>query len=494
MLASSSKAPSGAVVGIAKQPEFVKQAFGEQGFGISDVISPAGGGQTVQFAQGFTAADGSRRAVVTGLDPLFLGTFLGAYLNKTKQLEGGESYITDSKATVIAATSSDAHAGESLPNAALQDDALAKEEGEYGSRHFASVSVEGTPWRVIETAPSSVLLASVQGSNKWVPWVIFTAFALAAIAALAAAAPRAAATPPRIKEANERLAESNAELEHRAQELLRSNEELEQFASIASHDLRSRCARSRCSPKQLQETEARQRSRTRAGTTSRRMTDAAERMQTLIEDLLEFSRVTTQGRPFVDVDLNEIVRGVLADLETVIKESGGRVEVGELPSIAGRSAADAPAAPEPDLERASSSAARTSPPVVRIDGDGRQGQRRDRGHRQRHRLRAALRAAHLPRLRAPARPRRVPGHRHRPRALPQDRRAPRRRRSPPRARPGEGATFTVTLPVKQTRRAQPPAANGDRRPADDATEPSMSADGTPDHDPDGRRRRGGPRS
>lgn len=63
------------------------------------------------------------------------------------------------------------------------------------------------------------------------------------------------------------------------------------------------------------------------------MEDAAGRMKGLIEDLLALSQVTTQGRPFVPVDLGEVVRGVTSDLEATLEESSGRVEVGEMPTI-----------------------------------------------------------------------------------------------------------------------------------------------------------------
>jgi light-regulated signal transduction histidine kinase (bacteriophytochrome) len=65
----------------------------------------------------------------------------------------------------------------------------------------------------------------------------------------------------------------------------------------------------------------------------RRMSDAAGRMRTLIDDLLMFSRVSTKGRPFVPVELDEIVAQVLIDLELSIKESGAQVRIGTLPTV-----------------------------------------------------------------------------------------------------------------------------------------------------------------
>jgi signal transduction histidine kinase len=57
-------------------------------------------------------------------------------------------------------------------------------------------------------------------------------------------------------------------------------------------------------------------------------------MQTLITDLLAFSRVTTKAQPFVPVDLARIAGEVVADLEVRLEQSGGRVDIGALPTIA----------------------------------------------------------------------------------------------------------------------------------------------------------------
>ena len=64
-----------------------------------------------------------------------------------------------------------------------------------------------------------------------------------------------------------------------------------------------------------------------------RMQDAATRMRSLIDDLLTFSRVTTKGQPFMRVDLYQVIQEVLSDLEVSIQQVGGRVEVGELPTV-----------------------------------------------------------------------------------------------------------------------------------------------------------------
>jgi light-regulated signal transduction histidine kinase (bacteriophytochrome) len=56
-------------------------------------------------------------------------------------------------------------------------------------------------------------------------------------------------------------------------------------------------------------------------------------MQTLINDLLTFSRVTTQAQSPVAVDLNEVLRGVLSDLEVGIEQAGAHVAIDPLPTV-----------------------------------------------------------------------------------------------------------------------------------------------------------------
>jgi signal transduction histidine kinase len=63
------------------------------------------------------------------------------------------------------------------------------------------------------------------------------------------------------------------------------------------------------------------------------MQDAAKRGQSMINDLLELSRVTTQAKPFQRTDLNQVLREVLSDLELRLEKTGAVVEVGDLPVI-----------------------------------------------------------------------------------------------------------------------------------------------------------------
>ncbi|MDQ3013227.1 MAG: CHASE3 domain-containing protein [Acidobacteriota bacterium] len=114
------------------------------------------------------------------------------------------------------------------------------------------------------------------------------------------------------------------------QELGRSNRELQDFAYVASHDLQEPL-------RKIQAFGDRLKSKYGPALNDEgrdyldRMQNSARRMHTLINDLLEYSRVATKGQPFTPVDLNQVASDVLGDLEVRVQQSGGRVEMGELP-------------------------------------------------------------------------------------------------------------------------------------------------------------------
>ncbi len=124
--------------------------------------------------------------------------------------------------------------------------------------------------------------------------------------------------------------------QHAAHEFLtklqQSNRELEDFAYVASHDLQEPLRKIQAFGDRLKTKYAAQ--LTGEGTDYiERMQSAAKRMQILINDLLTFSRVTTQGKPFVPVDLNVIAKEVVHDLEVRIHQLHGTVTLRELPSV-----------------------------------------------------------------------------------------------------------------------------------------------------------------
>ncbi|HWL53245.1 MAG TPA: ATP-binding protein [Chthoniobacteraceae bacterium] len=128
--------------------------------------------------------------------------------------------------------------------------------------------------------------------------------------------------------------ETRQRLECLAEELQRSNRDLEQFASIASHDLQEPL-RMVSSYTALLERRYGDRLDEQARTWVRYALDGATRMQRFIADLLEYSRVSTRGRPFVPVDTAEVVRKVLASLRWRIAEKEAVVTVGALPEVTG---------------------------------------------------------------------------------------------------------------------------------------------------------------
>lgn len=117
-----------------------------------------------------------------------------------------------------------------------------------------------------------------------------------------------------------------------AAELERSNQELQNFAHVASHDLQEPLRKIMAFASRLQGRYA-DKLDDRGMDYLRRMSSAAARMQQLILDLLAYSRVTTHSQPFVNVSLSKIVDEVCVDLELRIEEVGARVSVAPLPVV-----------------------------------------------------------------------------------------------------------------------------------------------------------------
>jgi len=121
-------------------------------------------------------------------------------------------------------------------------------------------------------------------------------------------------------------------LAERAEELARSNAELEQFGYAASHDLQeplrmmaafSEVLATRCGD-QLDE---------RGHKYLNQILEGARRMQALINGMLSLSRVGTHGRPMEAVDSGKVLEGVLDTLHLALKESGAKVTSGEMPTV-----------------------------------------------------------------------------------------------------------------------------------------------------------------
>ncbi|WP_242029127.1 ATP-binding protein, partial [Coleofasciculus sp. FACHB-712] len=150
----------------------------------------------------------------------------------------------------------------------------------------------------------------------------------------------------RVQERTQKLLIINTELEaeiaerQRTEEKLKaytfkleqSNRELQDFAFVASHDLQEPLRKIQAFGDRLKLKYGE--SLTNEGKDYlERMQKAAQRMQTLINDLLAFSRVTSKAQPFTRVNITNVLQEVLSDLEVHIQKVGAQVEIGELLTI-----------------------------------------------------------------------------------------------------------------------------------------------------------------
>jgi PAS domain S-box-containing protein len=121
-------------------------------------------------------------------------------------------------------------------------------------------------------------------------------------------------------------------LEKSMEELKRSNQELEQFAYVASHDLQEPL-RMVSSFTQLLQKRYYDKLDEDANEFIEYAVDGAKRMQNLINDLLTFSRVGMRGTPFEPIDMNKVLSNTLQNLKFVIKETDTNIIYDELPII-----------------------------------------------------------------------------------------------------------------------------------------------------------------
>ncbi len=127
------------------------------------------------------------------------------------------------------------------------------------------------------------------------------------------------------KEAEQRLRDTMTDLE-------RSNSELQQFAYIASHDLQEPL-RMVASYTQLLADRYGGSLDEKADKYIEYAVDGANRMQRMINELLAYSRVTTQGKPFNEVNCNAVIEEILANLSLAIRDADAAVTHDDLPTI-----------------------------------------------------------------------------------------------------------------------------------------------------------------
>ena len=120
-------------------------------------------------------------------------------------------------------------------------------------------------------------------------------------------------------------------LEQKTEELTRSNEELEQFASVVSHELQEPLRKILVYDELFHEAAAQP--EPSAEPYEQRMADAARRMQRLVDKILSLSRVTSKAGRLEMVDLNAVVREIAADFTQRFSEAGGEIKAEPLPSL-----------------------------------------------------------------------------------------------------------------------------------------------------------------
>ena len=114
--------------------------------------------------------------------------------------------------------------------------------------------------------------------------------------------------------------------------LQQSNQELEQFAYVASHDLQEPL-RMVSSFTQLLERRYKDKLDADANDFIHFAVDGANRMQKLINDLLDYSRITSRGKEFDSVDLTALLGQAVSNLHEQIMENGALITNGDLPAL-----------------------------------------------------------------------------------------------------------------------------------------------------------------
>jgi two-component system CheB/CheR fusion protein len=149
-----------------------------------------------------------------------------------------------------------------------------------------------------------------------------------------------------LKNAEHKLSTMNEQLEHKVMErtheleqinnaLEQSNSDLQQFASVASHDLQEPLRKIQMFSKIIKESIEENGNGSSEDTSHYvdKIIHSSGRMRSLITDVLNYSRLSDNNSTFEMTDLNEIVKGTLEDFELTIKEKNAKIEVGDLPVL-----------------------------------------------------------------------------------------------------------------------------------------------------------------
>lgn len=128
------------------------------------------------------------------------------------------------------------------------------------------------------------------------------------------------------------LRDMQRELEQKVSDLNASNADLEQFAYVASHDLQEPLHKIVSFGERL-DTRSKDSLDDENHLYLDRILSSSRRMQNMINNLLEFSKVTSSSKIFEPTDLNEILKATLSDLEVTIQTRKATIEIDDLPVI-----------------------------------------------------------------------------------------------------------------------------------------------------------------
>ena len=333
IIAATRKLPADVRTRLTAQPGAVREALGGRKFNLSDFIAVRGMPGVLEYTTRFDTAFGTR-VLVSGFPATLMSGFLSDYLRRLPDARQSAAYVLDARNRVVGSPTARQPGGSLVREPGLVAALSSKgRRGEFQSagatRSFTSVPVKGSTWKVVLSQPSSTLYAGTGLAVQWLVLLTLAAAGAVAVFLLRRGLRSAAA----IEQANSRLETANAELAHTNLELTRSNGELEQFASVASHDLQEPLRKVQSFGDQLERRFAADLP-PEARDYLRRMRSSANRMSTLIDDLLRFSRVTTRETALQTVDLAELAREVVAaDLDGLVRETHGSVHIGALGSI-----------------------------------------------------------------------------------------------------------------------------------------------------------------
>jgi signal transduction histidine kinase len=283
-----------------------------------------------------------RRVLVEGFPAKTLAGFLTSFLSHGTS--GRAIYVIDSRRGLIASsTSAGLASGAALPPALEHAQNLSSQT--IAGQFVASAPISGSGWQLVVAQPTAQLYPGIAGSRTWLLWAFVI---LAGAVGFASLIPlrRSQIRTAELASAHAQVSALNATLEakvaertelaeRRAHALARSNAELEQFASVAAHDLQEPLRKIRMYCERLGRKQDEVPEEMREDIT--RMEGAAGRMQGLISDLLDLARVNSRGRDLVAVDLGEVAREVVIDLEAHIEEAGATVDIEPLPVVLGDS-------------------------------------------------------------------------------------------------------------------------------------------------------------